>query len=179
MRSCVKRIQAILNFIPLQSVICCTHARMHVRTDTRTHSHTHTSVVLVATLTLSVSSSQFLMCPLTFTVGSDLPDVICSLKTCRIKRYLYNSMQHLSFPSLSSDKSGLRINRCRINQSPLQFSYSSHSTEDLSLQLVIVIVMVDLVVVSREKQRGLTLQCAYELHPISHAVCVFCYDVCT
>ena len=49
------------------------------------------------------------------TVGTDLSDVICSLKTCRInqmmdEKYLYNSMQHFLFPSLPSDKSGFRIN---------------------------------------------------------------------
>ena len=58
------------------------------------------------------------------TVGSDLSDVICSLKTYRInqmsdKKSIYNSMQHFSFPSFPSDKSGFRINRCQINQSPL------------------------------------------------------------
>ena len=59
-----------------------------------------------------------------YTVGSDLSDIICFLKTCRInqmsdKKYLYNSMQHFSFPSLLLDKSGFQINTCRINQSPL------------------------------------------------------------
>ena len=49
------------------------------------------------------------------TVGTDLSDVICSLKICRInqmmdEKYLYNSMQHFLFPSLPSDKSGFRIN---------------------------------------------------------------------
>ena len=49
------------------------------------------------------------------TVGTDLSDVICSLKTCQInqmmdEKYLYNSMQHFLFPSLPSDKSGFRIN---------------------------------------------------------------------
>ena len=33
--------------------------------------------------------------------------------------YLYNSMQHISFPSLLSDKWGFWIHRCWINQSPL------------------------------------------------------------
>ena len=51
-----------------------------------------------------------------YTVGSDLSDIISSLKACQInrlsdKKYLYNSMQHFLFPSLLLDKSGFRINR--------------------------------------------------------------------
>ena len=50
---------------------------------------------------------------------SSVPSELVEYIRCWIKNYLYNSMQHFLFSSLSSDKSSFRINRCRRNQSPL------------------------------------------------------------